>query len=114
MTTDDTNDTFRTDGSPGEQAFESTVDDAVAFFETAFDANQHWYGPRATGILRSCVRATLKSGGTASPKKVARAARRLDDEDAFASNAPVESVLLRLEAMVGERNSDTTSSTGGV
>ena len=34
-----TDDTLTTDGSSGEQAFESTVDDAVAFFEVAFAAD---------------------------------------------------------------------------
>jgi hypothetical protein len=38
-------DTFTTDGSPDEQAFESTVDDAVAFFEAASDADSHTTPP---------------------------------------------------------------------
>lgn len=49
--------------------------------------------------------------GTVSPKKMARTARKIDEEDAFGPNAPVESVRLQLEAMIGERNSDTASST---
>jgi hypothetical protein len=105
------NHTFRTDGSPGKQAFESTVDDAVAFFEEAFADDKNWHGPRVSGVLRSCVRTTLTTDGTATPEKIARAARTLDKEDAFESNVPVESVLRRLEAMIGE-SSDITSSTG--
>jgi hypothetical protein len=40
--TDDTDDNheFTADSSPGEQAYESTVADAVAFFETAFATDE--------------------------------------------------------------------------
>jgi len=110
----DDSDTFTTESSPGEQASESTPDDAVAFFEAAFVTTGNWYGPRASGILQSSVRTALATDGMVSPEKVARTARKLDEDDAFGANAPVESILRRLEAMIGERNSDTPTSTGEI
>ena len=108
----DDNRRFETDSESGEQPFESTVDDAVAFFETAFSATGNWYGPRMSDILRVCVRAALESTGTVSPKKVARAARKLDEDDTFEMNAPVEPILRRLEAMIGEKGKISSGSGG--
>jgi hypothetical protein len=110
----DDNHEFTTESSPGEQAFESTVDDAVAFFETAFAAAENWYGPRASGVLRSCVRAALDAAGTASPETVVCAARTLNERDGLASNEAVESVLRRLEAMINESGGTTASDAGGI
>jgi hypothetical protein len=114
--TDSTDDTFTTDGSPGEQAFESTVDDAVGFFETAFDTSEYGYGPRTSGVLRSCVRAALTTDGTASPETVTDAARTLGGQDGLASDERVEPVLRRIEEMIDESISetDTDSDSGGI
>jgi galactokinase len=97
--TDDTDDTyeFTTDGSPGEQAFESTVDDAVGFFEAAFDANERYYGARMAGALRGCVRTALASDGSVSPEQVAH-----ELSDQAGQDADVEPVLRRIEEMVDE------------
>lgn len=113
MTDDNTDETFTTDSSPGEQAFESTVDEAVAFFKAAFDADENGYGPRTTGVLRTCVRATLTSEGFASPEQVADAARRLREQDGLASDAVVEPVLRRLEAMIDESGGAAGVGRGG-
>lgn len=91
--TTDTEETFMTETSPGEQAFEKTVADAVAFVEAAIDAEVNWYGARMPRLLRGCVRPALASDGSVAPEQVASA---LSDR-----NADVE-VLRRLEAMIDE------------
>jgi hypothetical protein len=106
--TDDTDDTheFTTDSSPGEQAFESTVDDAVEFFEAAFNAPESCYGTRMVGTLRGCIRTALASDGSVSPEQVAHELSGQADRD-----ADVEPVLRRLEAMIDE--SGAAAGTGG-
>lgn len=54
---------YTTDSAPGEQAFESTANEATTFFEEAFADAGNWYGSRASGILRTCVRVTLEYDG---------------------------------------------------
>jgi hypothetical protein len=103
--TDDTHE-FTTESNPGEQAFESTVNDAVAFFEAAFDAEENGYGARMAGALRGCVRAAFASDGSVSPEQVAHELSGQADRD-----ADVEPVLRRLEAMIDE--SGAAAGTGG-
>jgi hypothetical protein len=102
--TDDTNDTD--DSSPGDQAFENAVDDAVAFVEAPIDAEETWYGARMTRILRGCVRPALADDGSVSPKQVAH-----DLSDQAGRDADDEPVLRRLAAMIDE--SCAAAGTGG-
>jgi hypothetical protein len=51
----DDNHEFTTDSSPGEQAFENTVNDAIAFFEAAFDANESGYNTAMMGQMGSGI-----------------------------------------------------------
>jgi hypothetical protein len=104
--TTDTEDTFTTESSPGEQAFESTVDDAVAFVEAAIDAEETWYGARMAGVLRGCARTSLASDGSVSPEQVAH-----DLSDQAGRDAAVEPILGRLAAMIDE--SGAAAGTGG-
>jgi hypothetical protein len=104
--TTDTEDTFTTESSPGEQAFEKTVDDAVAFVEAAIDAEETWYGARMMQILRGCVRTALADDGSAPPEQVAH-----DLSDQAGRDADVEPVLRRLAAMIDE--SGAAAGTGG-
>jgi hypothetical protein len=54
--TTDTNDTFTTDSSPGEQTYESKIDDAVAFIETMFDSSEASAHRRSWGTIASGIR----------------------------------------------------------
>lgn len=103
--TDDTHE-FTTESNPAEQAFESTVNDAVAFFEVAFDAEENGYGARMAGALRGCVRAALAADGSISPEQVPHAL-----SDQAGRDADVEPVLRRIEQMVDE--GDAAAGTGG-
>ena len=97
---------FTTESSPGEQAFESTVNDAVEFFEAAFDTEENGDGARIAGALRECVRTALASDGSVSPKQVAH-----ELSDQASRDVDVEPVLRRFEAMIDE--SDTAAGREG-
>lgn len=59
--TNDTDDTFTTDSSPGEQAFERKVDETAAFIEAAFDADESGYNTAMMGQIGSGI-ISLKNG----------------------------------------------------
>lgn len=90
---------FTTD-SLGEQPYETTVNDAVAFFKEALADEGGYYGAQMQGTLRSWVRMALNARGVASPETLADAAHTLDEQ--ADQDADVEPILRRLEAMTSE------------
>jgi hypothetical protein len=105
--TDDTHE-FTTESSPGEQAFESTVNDAVAFFEAAFNAPESCYGTRMAGTLRGCIRTALAADGSVSSEQVAH-----ELSDQAGRDADVEPLLRRLEAIMDENGAVSRTRIGG-
>ena len=98
-----TDDTFTTDSSPGEQAFESAVDDAVDFFENLIGTDSwDWYDQRNSRHLQIAIRAALWSDRSVSPERLAREVKKLGEQGGFASKETVDPILQRLEAMIDE------------
>ena len=111
-TTTDERDTFTTDSSPGDPAFESTVSEAVSFIENALDADDNWYGPRLGSVLQACVRTALRAEGEASPERVAHAARDLGEHDDPVPADTIEPLIRRLEAMIDNSSRSGPNTSG--
>lgn len=107
--TNETNDTFTTDSSPGEQAFENTVDEAVAGIEKTITTSEvNGYGPRMARVLRSSVRESLAADGIVSPEQVAHELSARDSE-----KETVEPINRRLEVMIDESGPGSRLKGGG-
>jgi hypothetical protein len=88
--------TFTTDCSPGEQGFEQTASDATTHIAELLSSESEYWGPRMHAIVRTGVRATLRTDGAVTAENIERVVENDELEESFGPDNRAE-VLERFD-----------------